>query len=106
MKSLEEQKHEVHLSLTTSVLLCLQSPLPLRRLRKQVEAAYLKAICRTCGLNSLQAIIRQTPISYLRDDVLNFLGSALRSDDNKLVHYLEGLQGCGYFLEQAVKDSF
>eukprot|EP01017_Pseudomicrothorax_dubius_P029136 TRINITY_DN350_c0_g2_i5.p1 TRINITY_DN350_c0_g2~~TRINITY_DN350_c0_g2_i5.p1 ORF type:complete len:1561 (+),score=580.71 TRINITY_DN350_c0_g2_i5:124-4806(+) len=106
IKSLEEEAHEIHLSLTTSVLVCLQSSVSIRRLRKQVESAYLRAICRTIGFNVLTSIIHEVPSSLFRQDVVGWLCSSLRGNENKLYHFSDNLQGCGHFLESAVNTAF
>ena len=105
-KSLEDESQEIHLSLSQSVLLCLQSPVSIRRLRKQVESSYLRAICRTIGLNALTQIIISTPGSLFRQDVVGWLCTSLRGNENKLYHFTDNLQGCGFFLESAVNTSF
>lgn len=70
-----------------------------------MESAYLRAICRTIGLNALQQII-MTPGSHIRQDVVGWLISSLRGKDNKLYHFTDDLQGCGYFLEGVVNIAF
>ena len=105
-KSLEDESQSIHQSLTTSVLSCLQSPVSIKRLRKQVESAYLRAICRTIGLNALTHIIISTPGSLFRQDVIGWLCSSLRGSENKLYHFTDNLQGCGYYLEGAVNTAF
>ena len=106
-KSLEDESKDIDYSLNTSVLTCLQSPVSIRRLKKQVESAYLRAICRTVGLNALTNIISNTPSSIYRQDVVGWLCSSLRSgQENRLYHFTDNLQGCGYYLESAVNTSF
>ena len=105
-KSLDDEAQEIHLSLTTSVLLCLQSPVSIKRLRKQVECSYLRAICRTIGLNALTSILVGASSSIFRQDLVGWLCSSLRGTENKLYHFTDNLQGCGHFLESAVNNAF
>lgn len=105
-KSLEDESREIHASLTTSVLQCLQSPVSIRRLRKQVESSYLRAICRTIGLNALTQILLGCKGSLFRQDIVGWLCSALRGNENKLYHFTDNLQGCGHFLESSINTAF
>ena len=105
-KSLEDETQEIQQSLTTSVLLCLQSAVSIRRLRKQVESAYLRAICRTIGLNALTSILLGVQNSVFREDVVGWLSSSLRGSENKLYHFTDNLQGCGHYLESTVNTAF
>ena len=105
-KSLEDESQEISSSLSSSVLLCLQSAVSIRRLRKQVESAYLRAICRTIGLNALTSILHGCQSSLFRQDVVGWLCSSLRGADSKLYHFTDNLQGCGHYLESAVNTAF
>jgi len=105
-KSLEDESKEIHASLTTSVLNCLQSPVSIRRLKKQVESSYLRAICRTIGLNALTQILLGCRGSLFRQDIVGWLCSSLRGNENKLYHFTDNLQGCGHFLESAINTAF
>lgn len=105
-KSLEDESREIHASLTTSVLQCLQSPVSIRRLKKQVESSYLRAICRTIGLNALTQILLGCKGSLFRQDIVGWLCSSLRGNENKLYHFTDNLQGCGHFLESAINTAF
>ena len=105
-KSLEDESKEIHSSLTTSVLQCLQSPVSIRRLKKQVESSYLRAICRTIGLNALTQILLGCRGSLFRQDIVGWLCSSLRGNENKLYHFTDNLQGCGHFLESAINTAF
>lgn len=90
LKNLEDESVELHLSLNTSILACLQSPISIRRLRKQVESAYLRAICRAIGLNALTQIVN-SPGSHIRMDVVGWLCSSLRGNENQLYHFTDNL---------------
>jgi len=105
-KSLEDETQEIHLSLTTSVLLCLQSAVSIKRLRKQVECSYLRAICRTIGVNALTSILVGATSSLFREDLVGWLCSALKGSENKLYHFTDNLQGSGHFLESTVNTAF
>ena len=105
-KSLEDETQEIQQTLTTSVLLCLQSAVSIRRLRKQVESAYLRAICRTIGLNALTSILQGVQSSVYREDAIGWLCSSLRGTENRLYHFTDNLQGCGHYLESTVNTAF
>ncbi len=57
MKSPKDAFQDLSLSLTQSVLLVLQSPVSIRKLSKKVEGAYIRAVCRTIGLNALRKLL-------------------------------------------------
>ena len=105
-KSLEDESQEIQVTLNTSVLLTLQSAVSIKRLRKQVESAYLRAICRTIGLNALTSILTGVKSSLFRQDVVGWLCTSLRGNENKIYHFTDNLQGCGHFLESAVNTAF
>ena len=105
-KSLEDESQEIHASLNTSVILCLQSAVSIKRLRKQVESAYLRAICRTIGLNALTSILTGVKSSLFKQDVVGWLCTSLRGTENKLYHFTDNLQGCGHYLESTVNTAF
>lgn len=41
-----------------------------------------------------------------RFDLINWFCSSLRSNKNKLSHYLDHLKGCGHHLEEQAKENF
>ena len=67
-------------SLTSSVLSCLQSNLPVRRIQKQVEASYVNAAKRIAGLKLLALVLGlKTSVEVFLDGVAWF-SAALRQN--------------------------
>ena len=106
VKAKEDQWKDLNLSLNQSVLLVLQSPISIRRLQKQVEGAYIRAICRTVGLNALRKLLMGATSSVFRQDICSWFSASLRRSENMLYHFTDNLKGAGFELENRVNDAF
>ncbi len=90
-------------SLTSSVLSCLQSNLPVRRIQKQIESSYLNAARRIAGLKMISQVLTiGTGTTTFLDGVAWFCAS-MRHNSNELSHYMEGIRGCGSGFEDQAR---
>jgi hypothetical protein len=106
IRSVEEEASEKLTSLTSSVLLTLQSTISSKRLFNKIKIATLRAKAREIGLITLKNIFQETSHSSLIKDLLSWFCAALRKTDNKICHYLDNLSGCGRYFETRIEKSF
>jgi hypothetical protein len=80
------------------------------RIQAQVEGVYERAHKRAAGLALMARAISMSQSSLTRPafiDCLNWVCASLRQESlDEVVHYLDGLRGCGHILEKAMRDSF
>ena len=88
IKSFDAQQAEVFSSLTSSVLSCLQSNLPIRRIQKQIESSYVNAAKRVTGLKLLANTLSLPTSTSIFLDGIAWFCSALTHNTNELTHYL------------------
>ncbi len=106
IRSVEEESNEKFTSLTSSVLLTLQSTISSKRLFNKIKIATIRAKAREIGLISLKNIFNEVSHSSLIKDLLSWFCASLRKADNKICHYLDNLSGCGRHFEMRIEDTF
>jgi len=106
IRSVEEEANEKLTSLTSSVLLTLQSTISSKRLFNKIKIATIKAKAREIGLITLKNIFEETSHSSLIKDLLSWFCASLRKTDNKICHYLDNISGCGRHFEFRIEESF
>ena len=106
IRSVEDEANEKFSSLTSSVLLTLQSTISSKRLFNKIKIATIRAKSREIGLITLRNIFNQINHSSLVKDLLSWFCASLRKPDNKICHYLDNLSGCGSEFETRIEDSF
>lgn len=89
-----------------SVLACLQSSVQVPKLRNQAENKFLKAARRVAGLSILARIAHMDLSKEMRLDLASWFASSLRDNKNFFTHYLDGIQGCGSYLENQASQKF
>lgn len=93
--SFEATKKEILSSSTSSCLAVLQAPINQSRIKKQIEATYIRAMFRVAGLKLLGHLSSLDLPKDKRFSYLNWFGSSLRNNTNTLAHFLDGVKGCG-----------
>lgn len=91
----------------TSILACLQAPINISKIKKQIEATFLNAKKRSAGLKIIAKLLTYSALpSQQRLDIISWFASGLRGNKNELSHYLDGLKGCGAQLEEQIGTNF
>jgi alpha-tubulin suppressor-like RCC1 family protein len=106
IKSVEDEANENLTSLTSAVLMCLQSSISSKRLWNKIKIATIRAKGREIGLLTIRNILEKISHPNLIQDLLSWFSSSLRKFDNKICHYLDNVIGCGKHFEERVKHSF
>jgi hypothetical protein len=106
IKSVEEEANENLTSLTSAVLMCLQSSISCKRLWNKIKIATIRAKGREIGLLTISNILENITHPNLIQDLLSWFCASLRKVDNKICHYLDNVSGCGRHFEERVKHSF
>lgn len=106
IKSVEEEANDNLYSLTSSVLLTLQSTISSKRLFNKIKIATLRAKAREIGLKSMKKIFEEVSHFSLMKDLLSWFCASLRKADTKICHYLDNLSGCGKHFESRIEDGF
>ena len=106
IKSVEEEANEKLTSLTSSVLMCLQSTISSKRLFNKIKVATIRAKGREIGLVTMRKIFEKISHSTLVQDLLAWFCASLRKTETKICHYLDNVSGCGKHFEQRVQESF
>lgn len=93
-------------SCASSVLATLQCTVSAKNMMKAIEAKYISAMNRYCGLK----IMGELSSCYMNDDTkiscFNWFCSALRHNTNILSHYSDDLNGMGEYLLDKCRISF
>jgi len=106
IQHMNEKKEQFFESSANSILACLQMSVTTQKIKDQVETAFLKGIKRSCGL-SLIGYFMDLELPYrMMQDLMNWFCSSLRNNQNKVVHYLDDISGCGEYLETKCKENF
>lgn len=106
IKSVEEEAHEKLSSLTSSVLLCLQSSISSKRLFNKIKVSTIRAKGREIGLITIKNIFQKISHTALVEDLLSWFCASLRKTETKICHYLDGVSGCGLNFENRVQERF
>lgn len=106
IKSVEDEANENLTSLTTSVLMTLQSTISSKRLFNKIKIASIRAKGREIGLLTMKNLFDRITHPNLIQDLLSWFCASLRKVDNKICHYLDNINGCGRHFEERVQESF
>ena len=107
MESGVTKRGEVLNSLTQSVLAILELPITSKQIQATVEGTYLKACKRAAGLTIFEEQLATFEEKFYEcDDTRNALCSAFWGKEPRLIHFLEGIKGCGLDLESTIREMF
>lgn len=105
--SFTNKKKDALDSSINSILTCLQAPINISKIKKQVENIFLSAKKRASGLKILAKLLSfEAMPRSARFDCIAWFQSALRNNKNEATHYLDGLKGCGHQLEDEILTNF
>ena len=90
---------------TTSVLACLQSPIEAGQIIQQVMTCSRKAILRLSAFRMIDMLLELDQDEVALTEIVAWFVS-FQSTSSKLLHYTEGIQGCGMYLEEKVSQAF
>lgn len=93
------------------MLACLQTSISAQQIQDRVELNFTNAARRLAGLSLLESLLRFV-LSLGGDHeqsvslVIGILCQSLQTSPDRLFHYLDGVAGCGNFLENQLRETF
>lgn len=82
IKSFTDKRKEIFENSMTSILACLQTPITMLKIKKQVEGVFLNATKRIAGLKILNNLVQLELPEEIRVDIIQWFVSSLRNNKN------------------------
>ena len=106
IKNFEELKASIFNSSSSSILACLQTPISVQRIKKQIETIYINAMKRVWGFKIIAQLSQMRHSTETKAEYLNWFCSSLRHNTNVLSHYTDDVTGWGEHLKNELRKSF